>query len=130
MLAQLAAPHMPDGSSMVFVSSIGSYRHGAPLGMYAVTKTALNGLMHALALELGPHIRVNGVAPGTVPTKFAAFISEPGSAARLAIEATTALGRLGTAEEQAAAVAFLASDDASYITGETLCVAGGMQSRL
>jgi dehydrogenase/reductase SDR family protein 4 len=65
---------------------------------------------------------------GIVPTKFAsALVATPELED---IKQRTFLGRLGTAEDMAAAVAFLVSDDASYITGETLVVAGGMQSRL
>ena len=66
---------------------------------------------------------------GTVPTKFAAALVETPDM-EAATRARTFLGRLGTPQDMAAAVAFLASADASYITGETLVVAGGMQSRL
>lgn len=133
-----------------------------PIGMYAVSKTALLGLTKGLASELGPKgIRVNGVAPGIVPTKFASALvgdpelvrravqpyAIPGSHSlacpsfchdpvmmiplqeRAQIEATP-LKRLGRPEDMAAAVAFLCSDDSSYITGETIVVAGGLQSRL
>jgi dehydrogenase/reductase SDR family member 4 len=64
-----------------------------------------------------------------VPTKFSSALFESPDA-KEANEAMTLLGRLGTPEDMAAAVAYLVSDDASYITGETLVVAGGMQSRL
>lgn len=129
-LVQLAAPHMGRGGSIVLVSSISAYSPPFPIAAYGVSKTALLGLVKGLAGELGPSgIRVNGLAPGIVPTKFAeALVADPKLEAAQ-IEAT-ALKRLGTPEDMAAAVAFLASDDASYVTGETLVVSGGMQSKL
>nr|GFB90791.1 hypothetical protein [Tanacetum cinerariifolium] len=90
-------------------------------------QTALLGLTKALATEMAPHTRVNCVAP--VPTHFASFITD-NDTIRNAIEEKTPLKRLGTPEDMAAATAFLASDEASYITGETIVVAGGMSSRL
>ncbi|GJU05590.1 tropinone reductase-like protein 3 [Tanacetum coccineum] len=101
----------------------------AVMAMYGVTKTALLGLTKALATEMAPHTRVNCVAPGTVPTHFASFITD-NDTIRNAIEEKTPFKRLGTPEDMAAATAFLASDEASYITGETIVVAGGMSSRL
>lgn len=129
LLVQDAQPHLSDGGNVIFISSIAGFRPLAPLGVYGVSKTALLGLTKGLATELAPNIRVNCVAPGTVPTNFAeALVSS--ESAKEAMEEITLLKRLGKPEEIAAAVAFLASDDASYITGETLVVAGGMQSRL
>jgi dehydrogenase/reductase SDR family protein 4 len=83
----------------------------------------------ALAAELAPKTRVNGIAPGFVPTRFADFITND-LKLREEIESKTLLKRLGTTEDMAAAAAFLASDDASYITGETLVIGGGAPSRL
>ncbi|GMN70661.1 hypothetical protein TIFTF001_039703 [Ficus carica] len=98
--------------------------------MYGVTKTALIGLTKALADELASKdIRVNCVAPGIIPTRFAEIITKDKEVKEV-IDKVILLKRLGTAEEVAAAAAFLASNDASYITGETLVVAGGMPSRL
>jgi dehydrogenase/reductase SDR family protein 4 len=78
MLCRLVVPRMPtDGTaSIVFVSSVTAFRPEAPLGMYAVSKTALVALSKALAEELAPQVRVNCVAPGTVPTKFAAALTD------------------------------------------------------
>ncbi|XP_059624569.1 tropinone reductase-like 3 [Cornus florida] len=129
LLLQDAAPHLQKGSSIIFISSIGGYQPQASMAMYGVTKTALLGLTKALAAEMAPDTRVNCVAPGFVPTHFADFITK-NAAVRKAIEEKTLLNRLGTTEDMAAATAFLASDDASYITGETLVVAGGIPSRL
>ncbi|RVX07964.1 Tropinone reductase-like 3 [Vitis vinifera] len=83
----------------------------------------------ALAAEMGPDTRVNCVAPGFVPTYFAEFLTK-NAEIKKDIEDKTLLNRLGTTKDMAAATAFLASDDASYITGETLVVAGGIPSRL
>lgn len=122
----LLAPH----ASILFVSSILGFRPSPPLSAYAISKTALLGAVKALALELGGEgIRVNGIAPGIVPTKFSSALVASDSL-RQQQEADTALGRLGTPEDIAAAAAFLVSEDAAYVTGETLVVAGGMQSRL
>ncbi|KMS96612.1 hypothetical protein BVRB_8g201420 [Beta vulgaris subsp. vulgaris] len=129
LLLKEAAPHLTTGSSVVFVSSIAAYQPQATMAMYGVTKTALLGLTKALAVEMAPNTRVNCVAPGFVPTHFAEFITSNDSVKK-AIEEKTLLNRLGTTEDMAAATAFLASDDASYITAETLVVAGGIPSRL
>ncbi|KAI3435735.1 hypothetical protein D9Q98_001793 [Chlorella vulgaris] len=130
LLAKAAVPHMPRGGSIVFVSSYTAFNPAPPIAMYAVSKTALLGLTKALAEELGPDgITVNCLAPGIVPTKFAsALVSSP--ELEEINKSRTLLGRLGAPQDMAAAVAFLVSPDASYITGETLVVAGGMQSRL
>ncbi|XP_057816319.1 tropinone reductase-like 3 isoform X2 [Cryptomeria japonica] len=124
-----AVPHMPRGSSITMISSIAAYQPQATMTMYGVTKTALLGLTKALAAELAPDIRVNTVAPGFVPTHFADFLVR-NEDIKKAIEEKTLLGRLGKTSDMASAVAFLASSDASYITGETLVVAGGVPSRL
>ncbi|GMN36435.1 hypothetical protein TIFTF001_006018 [Ficus carica] len=129
LLLKDAAPHLTKGSSVVFISSIAGYHPQVGMAMYGVTKTALLGLTKALAAEMAPNTRVNCVAPGFVPTHFADFITKD-KATRNRIEEQTLLNRLGTTNDMAAATAFLASDDASYITGETLVVAGGMPSRL
>ncbi|XP_038893919.1 tropinone reductase-like 3 [Benincasa hispida] len=129
LLLQEVAPHLQKGSSVVLISSIEGYQPSALLAMYGVTKTALLGLTKALAAEMAPDTRVNCVAPGFVPTHFAGFLVT-NEAVRKGVESKTLLNRLGTTEDMAAATAFLASDDASYITGETLVVAGGMPSRL
>ncbi|KAL0328742.1 UNVERIFIED_CONTAM: Short-chain dehydrogenase/reductase SDRA [Sesamum calycinum] len=92
-------------------------------------KDLIKKTIEALAAEMAPDTRVNCVAPGFVPTHFASFLTTNESM-RKSLEEKTLLNRLGTTQDMAAAVAYLASDDASYVTGETLIVAGGMQSRL
>ncbi|KAJ7525798.1 hypothetical protein O6H91_17G067200 [Diphasiastrum complanatum] len=129
LIVQEAAPHLSEGSSIVFISSARAYNLQEGIAMYGVTKTALLALTKGLAAELAPKVRVNCVAPGFVPTHFASFFIEDDSM-RKEIESHVLLKRLGTTEDMAAAVAYLVSDDASYITGETIVVAGGMPSRL
>ncbi|KAL3323414.1 hypothetical protein AABB24_037849 [Solanum stoloniferum] len=129
LLLQDAAPYLQKGSSVVIISSIAAYKPPASMGMYGVTKTALLGLTKALAAEMAPNTHVNCVAPGFVPTHFAKFITGNANSRR-ELEARTLLNRLGTTQDMAAATTYLASDDAAYVTGETLVVAGGMQSRL
>ncbi|CAL5078134.1 unnamed protein product [Urochloa decumbens] len=129
LLLQDAAPHLRKGSSVIIISSIGGYNPNKGLAMYCVTKTALFGLTKALAGEMGPNTRVNCIAPGFVPTRFASFLTT-NETIRKDVTDRTPLKRLGSVEDMAAAAAFLASDDASFITAETIVVAGGMQSRL
>ncbi|XP_020227793.1 tropinone reductase-like 3 [Cajanus cajan] len=129
LLLKDAVPQMQKGSSVVIISSIAGYNPPPSLAMYGVTKTALLGLTKALAAEMAPDTRVNCVAPGFVPTNFASFLTT-NDALRNKLVAETLLGRLGTTEDMAAATAFLASDDAAYVTGETIVVAGGTPSRL
>lgn len=128
-VVQAAAPHLSENSSVMFISSIAAYDPTSSLAMYGVMKTALLGLTKALAEELAPRTRVNAIAPGFVPTHFADFLVR-NEEARTEIESRTLLRRLGTVGDMAATAAFLASDDSSYITGETIVVAGGMKSRL
>ncbi|XP_074592022.1 short-chain dehydrogenase/reductase SDRA-like [Curcuma longa] len=129
LILQAAASYLQKGSSVILISSIAGYHPTASMAMYGVTKTALLGLTKALASEMSPDTRVNCIAPGFVPTHFAAAITT-NDALRKPIEDQTLLKRLGTTEDMASAAAFLASDDSAYITGETLVVAGGMPSRL
>lgn len=130
MLVRQTAPHLTRGASIVFISSYTAFHPSQPLAIYAVSKTAVVGLTKALSDELGPKgIRVNCVAPGIVPTKFASALVE-NPELREQQRTANALKRLGTPQDMAAAVAYLSSDDASYVTGESLVVAGGLQSRL
>ncbi|KAJ7299011.1 hypothetical protein O6H91_17G067400 [Diphasiastrum complanatum] len=76
LIVQEAAPHLSEGSSIVFISSVGAYNLQGGIAMYGVTKTALLALTKGLAAELAPKVRVNCVAPGFVPTHFARFLSE------------------------------------------------------
>lgn len=113
------------GGALVLVSSAAA-RLGAPGEYvdYAASKGALDTLAVGLAKELGPEgVRVNAVRPGVIDTDIHASGGRPDRAA--AVGATAPLGRAGTAEEAAAAVLWLLSDDASYTTGALLDVSGG-----
>lgn len=107
---------------VVFVSSVlatlGSAR-GAP---YAAAKAAQLGLVRSLARELAPRVRVNAVAPGSIDTAILAGDSPPQRADRIR---AVPLGRLGTPEDIASAIAFLVSPASSYLTGATVPVNGG-----
>ncbi|MGW4481500.1 SDR family oxidoreductase [Rhodococcus triatomae] len=112
------------GGSVVNTASIGGLGHEAGIGMYNVSKAALIYLTKQLALELSPRIRVNSVAPGVVRTKLAEALWKEHEEQ---VAASTALARIGEPEDVAAAIAFLASDAASWITGETMVIDGGMR---
>lgn len=112
-------------ATIINISSIAA-RTGSPneYVVYAATKAALETLSVGLAKELAAHaIRVNAVSPGIIDTTFHARAGEPGRAHRLAERIP--LKRPGTPEEIAEAVAWLASDKASYVTGTVLSVSGG-----
>lgn len=132
LLFQACVPLMQarGGGSAVFVSSIGGFHPIPMLGPYSVSKTALFGLTSALATEAAADgIRVNCIAPGVVQTKFAQALTDNQDIAEKALE-NIPLGRFGRPEEMGGLVSFLVSDEASYLTGETIVVAGGMPSRL
>jgi NAD(P)-dependent dehydrogenase (short-subunit alcohol dehydrogenase family) len=109
--------------SVINISSIGGMRSVEHVGFYNVTKAALIHLTTQLAYELGPEIRVNCVAPGLVKTEMAKVLLEEkdGKAAAPLLP----LRRMGSVEDIASAVQFLASDQAAWITGQTLVVDGG-----
>ena len=111
------------GGSVVNVASVAGLRASPGIGMYGVSKAALIRLTTELAAELGPRIRVNAVAPAVVKTKFATVLYE---GREEQVSAAYPLKRLGVPEDIAGAVAFLLSDAASWITGQTLVVDGGV----
>ncbi|CAK1586166.1 unnamed protein product [Parnassius mnemosyne] len=132
LLAKEAYPELikRGGGSIVFVSSIAAYQPMEPLGPYSISKTTLLGLTKAIAYEVvRDNIRVNCVAPGIVATKFSSAITSSEAAKEKSLSIVP-MKRLGKPEEIASAVAFLVSDDASYMTGETLVVAGGTYAHL
>jgi NAD(P)-dependent dehydrogenase (short-subunit alcohol dehydrogenase family) len=110
------------GGVVVNTASIGGMAFEANLGLYNTTKAALIHVTKQLALELSPRVRVNAICPGVVRTRLAEALWKEHEQA---LSASTALGRIGEPADVAAAVAFLVSDAASWITGETLVIDGG-----
>jgi dehydrogenase/reductase SDR family member 4 len=130
-LIKQCVPHMAPGSSVVIVSSIGGYQPFKMLGAYSVSKTALLGLTRALAIELADdNIRVNAIAPGVIKTRFSSALWKDRSASEDNGVVNIPMKRYGTPDECGAVIAFLASSDASYITGESVAASGGIHSRL
>jgi len=126
ILAQVAARVMlRQGSGCIInISSVNAIRGHAGVAAYSASKAALDGLTRSLARELGPRrIRVNSVAPGYFDSDMVHDMSDE---QRQRIARRTPLGRLARIEEVANAVLFLASDEASFITGQTLVVDGGL----
>ncbi|MFI8828234.1 SDR family oxidoreductase [Streptomyces sp. NPDC053431] len=111
------------GGAIVNVSSVSGVRPAPMIGMYGASKAMLISMTELLAVELGPDIRINAVAPAVVKTKFATALYE-GREERLA--AGYPLKRLGEPEDIGGVVAFLLSEDAAWLTGQTVVVDGGV----
>ncbi|HEU0102540.1 MAG TPA: SDR family oxidoreductase [Mycobacteriales bacterium] len=111
------------GGSILNIASIGGLRAGAPIGAYNASKAALIHLTRQLGVELGPLVRVNAIAPAVVKTTFARALYE-GREEQVAQDYP--MKRLGVPADTSKAAAFLLSEDASWITGETLVVDGGV----
>jgi NAD(P)-dependent dehydrogenase (short-subunit alcohol dehydrogenase family) len=127
---QKAIPFLNDGASVILNTSIASTKGMEGASIYASTKAAVRSFVRTAARELLPRkIRVNAVAPGPIATPIigrAGMTQEQQDAYTAGITTRVPMGRSGTSEEVAGAVAFLASSDASYITGVELNVDGGM----
>ncbi|MGH9522701.1 MAG: SDR family NAD(P)-dependent oxidoreductase, partial [Terriglobales bacterium] len=129
--SQAAARHMirvGRGGNIVHVSSVGAFGAQENAAVYCATKAAQSMLARAMAIELAAHgIRVNCIAPGDIKTETSADAigenKKAGASGRFL--RFTPLGRRGSPEEIGRAIAFLASDDASFITGATLVADGG-----
>ncbi|HEY4568266.1 MAG TPA: SDR family oxidoreductase [Kribbella sp.] len=111
------------GGAVVNLSSVAGLAPSPGIGWYGATKAMLSRVTQELAVELAPEIRVNAVAPAVVKTKFAGALYE-GREDKVA--ATYPLGRLGRPEDVASLVWFLLSDEASWITGQTITIDGGL----
>ncbi len=126
---QLAAREMVAsgrGGVIINMSSVNALLAIPGLSAYACTKGALNQLTKVAAVELAPHnIRVVAIGPGTILTELARKAVMADEAGRRKILARTPIGRAGEPEEVAAVASFLASEDASYITGQTIYPDGG-----
>jgi NAD(P)-dependent dehydrogenase (short-subunit alcohol dehydrogenase family) len=112
-----------NGGAVLNVASVGGLRSGSPIGAYNASKAALIHLTRQLAVEMGPGVRVNGIAPAVVKTKFARALYE---GREEEVASHYPLKRLGTPEDTAKLAAFLLSEDASWITGETVTIDGGI----
>lgn len=123
---QAVLPHMPEGGAIVNNASLAA-RNGGGSGAiaYAASKGAILTMTRGMAKELGPRgIRVNCVSPGLIDTTFHDTFTPDDSRKRTA--AVTPLRREGTADEVGRAIAYLASDAASFVTGESLEINGGL----
>ena len=120
LLAQAAARRMPNGGSIVNITSVHEHIPRPNLSVYAAAKAALGMLTKGLALELGDHnIRVNSVAPGVIATP-------RNEADAHTLDSEVPLGRAGKPEEVANLVSWLCSDEAAYVTGASYLIDGGM----
>jgi 3-oxoacyl-[acyl-carrier protein] reductase len=128
LVSQEAARHFnAAGGSIVNISSGVSTLAPPSTAVYTATKASVDAISSVLSKELAPKkIRVNTVNPGMIATEGVVAAGLHEGDMRKWIEGNTPLGRIGKVEEIAAAVAFFASDDASYVTGETLHVTGGL----
>jgi len=111
------------GGAIVNVSSLSSVRTAPGIGFYGASKAMLNSLTELMAVELGPDIRINGVAPAVVKTRFATKLYE---GREDEVTAAYPLKRLGVPEDIGSVVAFLLSEDAAWVTGQTVVIDGGV----
>lgn len=123
-----AVPHLEKGSSIINISSFVTRVFLAESAIYSGSKGAIDAITGVLARELGPRgIRVNSVNPGLIETEGTHSTGAMGSEFQHWNESQTPLGRIGQVQDIAPIVAYLASDDAGWVTGEVLMASGGMR---
>ncbi|CUI17476.1 Short-chain dehydrogenase/reductase [Candidatus Protochlamydia naegleriophila] len=129
LASQEAAKHFgSNGGSIVNISSVSSTLTFPETTVYSASKAAVDAITKCLSKELGPRkIRVNAINPGMVETEGVHAAGIDTSDFRKQVETQAPLGRIGQPEDIAPAVVFLTSDEASWITGETLFISGGLQ---
>src|SRR5215212_6538875 len=126
---QKALPIFRDGGSIILNASIGASKAGEGLSVYSATKAAIRSFARTWTVELKHRkIRVNAVSPGSIDTPIMSPVMSEQEYEQFKnnVTKTIPMGRMGSSDEVAKAVSFLASDDASYITGIELFVDGGM----
>ena len=117
-LSKLFAPHFPAGSSIINISSSRDRMSQPQTESYTAAKGGISALTHALAVSLGPKVRVNSISPGWIDTAYTVY-EGPDALQQPA-------GRVGNPMDIANMVLFLCSDKAGFITGENICIDGGM----
>uniref|UniRef100_A0A1I7RMV9 Dehydrogenase/reductase SDR family member 4 n=1 Tax=Bursaphelenchus xylophilus TaxID=6326 RepID=A0A1I7RMV9_BURXY len=136
LMSKIVAEHMKQngGGVIIFNATFGAYQPLKGVRAYGLLKTALISITQALAHELGPfNIRVNTVGPGLIETRMGRVMFDPTNPRNKLVkieEPIWCLKRLGQPEEIAAVVAYLASNDASFVTGESHLATGGAECRL
>jgi NAD(P)-dependent dehydrogenase (short-subunit alcohol dehydrogenase family) len=127
MASVIAAARMVAGGSIINISSPAGDRGVPGSGHYAAAKAGVNSLTKTLSLEFAPSVRVNGISPGYVPTEvmMTALDTDEEKLEQMA-EKRIPLKRLGTPDDMGSTAVYLASDAGSWMTGQTLIVAGGL----
>lgn len=128
LTTQAAITYLEEGGSVINISSSITSLRTPGTSIYTATKAAVNAISGVLAKELAPrNIRVNVVSPGFVVTEGTTTAGIVGSAMEAGIVSQTPLGRAGQPDDIARVVAFLASDDARFVTGEEITASGGLR---
>jgi len=123
----IAFEYMKDGGSIIQISSPAGDRAVPGSGHYGAAKAAVNSLTKTLSLEFAPTVTVNGISPGYIPTEVMMTALQTDEAALVKMaDARIPLKRLGTPKDIGSAAVYLASEAGSWVTGQTLIVAGGI----